>query len=137
MRLQPETGKRLKRLAGRHGWTFSDAGARLVEEGLRRNEFAFIDFRDSAAGRQAYIQGSSLAVWEIVMLLRSCDGNISAVAAHLEWPEAKVAAALNYAEAYRAEIDEALSENDAVDFTALKRLLPQAVVFDPGKAAGQ
>lgn len=137
MRLQPETGKRLKRLAGRHGWTFSDAGARLVEEGLRRSEFAFIDFRDSAAGRQACIQGSSLAVWEIAMLLRGYNGNVAAVAAHLEWPEAKVAAALNYAEAYPVEIDEALAENDAMDFTALKRLIPQSVEFDPGKAASQ
>jgi len=62
MRLPPESGKRLKRMAHRHGWTASDASARLVEEGLRRSEFAFIDFRDSAAGRQACIQGSTLAV---------------------------------------------------------------------------
>src|SRR5271165_3094285 len=49
MRLSVESGKRLKRMANRHGWTPSDASARLVEEGLRRSEFAFIDFRDSAA----------------------------------------------------------------------------------------
>src|SRR5271157_3118696 len=47
MRLPAESGKRLKRMANRHGWTASDASARLVEEGLRRAEFAFIDFRDS------------------------------------------------------------------------------------------
>ena len=52
MRLPVESGKRLKRLANRHGWTPSDASSRLVEEGLRRSEFAFIDFRDSAAGRR-------------------------------------------------------------------------------------
>ena len=45
MRLPVESGKRLRRFANRHGWTPSDAGARLVEEGLRRSEFAFIDFR--------------------------------------------------------------------------------------------
>jgi len=48
MRLPTESCKRLKRLANRHGWTPSDASARLVEEGLRRSEFAFIDFRDTA-----------------------------------------------------------------------------------------
>ena len=53
------------------GWTASDASARLVEEGLRRAEFAFIDFRDSAAGRQAYVQGTTLAVWEVMLLFRS------------------------------------------------------------------
>jgi hypothetical protein len=55
MRLPAESGKRLKRMANRHGWTPSDASARLVEEGLRRSEFAFIDFRDSPVVRQAYI----------------------------------------------------------------------------------
>ena len=133
MRLPIESGRRLKRMANRHGWTPSDASARLVEEGLRRSEFAFIDFRDSPAGRQAYVQGSTLAVWEIMLLFRSCDKNVSSVARHLKWPEAKVRAALNYAEAFPKEIDEALAENDAVDFQTLKRQLPQAVEFVDGK----
>src|SRR5512135_3081341 len=90
MRLSVESGKRLKRMANRHGWTPSDASARLVEEGLRRSEFAFIDFRDSSAGRQACSQGSTLAVWEIMLLVRSYQGNVVAVAKHLRWPEAKV-----------------------------------------------
>ena len=46
----------------------------LVEEGLRRSEFAFLDFRDSPAGRQAYIQGSTLAIWEVMLLLRELQG---------------------------------------------------------------
>src|ERR1035441_8717177 len=90
MRLPAESGKRLKRMASRHGWTASDASARLVEEGLRRSEFAFIDFRDSPAGRQTYIQGSTLAVWEVMLLVRSYKGDLAAVAAHLRWPQAKV-----------------------------------------------
>lgn len=126
MRLPVASGRRLKRMANRHGWTASDASARLVEEGLRRSEFAFIDFRDSPAGRQACIQGSTLAVWEIMMLLRSYRSNAAAVARHLRWPEAKVHAAVNYAAAFPEEIQAALEENDATDFTALKRMLPQA-----------
>lgn len=129
MRLPTESGNRLKRLASRHGWTPSDASARLVEEGLRRSEFAFIDFRDSAAGRQAYVQGSSLAVWEIILLVQSYKANVEAVAKHLKWPEAKVQAAVNYAKAFPEEIESALSENAATDFEALKRMLPQAVKF--------
>ena len=126
MRLPVESGKRLKRMANRHGWTPSDASAHLVEEGLRRCEFAFIDFRDSSAGRQAYVQGSTLAVWEVMLLLRSYGQNVSAVGKHLRWPEAKVQAALNYAEAFREEIQEAIAENEAVEFATLKRMLPQA-----------
>ena len=135
MRLPTESGKRLKRMASRHGWTASDTSARLVEEGLRRSEFAYIDFRDSAAGRQACIQGSSLAVWEILLLLRGYQGDVAAVAKHLRWPQMKVQAAVHYAEAFSAEIDAALAENDAMDFNALKRMLPQAVEFAAGKAA--
>jgi uncharacterized protein (DUF433 family) len=129
MRLTADSGVRLKRMATRHGWTPSDTSARLVEEGLRRSEFAFIDFRDSAAGRQAYIQGSTLAVWEIILLVRSYEGEVAAVAKHLQWPEAKVQAAVNYAEAFPQEIEEALSENAATDFGALKRMLPGAATF--------
>jgi uncharacterized protein (DUF433 family) len=135
MRLPTESGKRLKRMANRHGWTPSDAGARLVEEGLRRSEFAFIDFRDTPAGRQACIQASSLAVWEIVLLLRGHQGDVAAVAKHLRWSQMKVQAAVHYAEAFPAEINAALAENDAMDFNALKRMLPQAVEFAAGKAA--
>lgn len=127
MRLPLESGNRLKRMANRHGWTPSDASARLVEEGLRRSEFAFIDFRDSSVGRQACVQGSTLAVWEVMLLVRSYKGSVSAVAKHLRWPEAKVQAAVNYAQAFPGEIEEATSENDAVDFETLKRMLPQAV----------
>ena len=129
MRLPADSGNRLKRIATRHGWTPSDASARLVEEGLRRSEFAFIDFRDSAAGRQAYIQGSSLAVWEVALLVRSYKGDVAAAAKHLQWQEAKIQTALNYAEAFPDEIEEALSENSAADFTAVKRMLPRTIKF--------
>jgi hypothetical protein len=129
MRLPMTSGKRLKRLARQHGWTPSDTSARLVEEGLRRSEFAFIDFRDSAAGRQACVQGSSLAVWEVMLLVRSYKADLSRVARHLQWPELKVRAAINYAEAFPAEIEDALSENDSVGFATLKRMAPQTVEF--------
>ncbi len=125
MRLPVESGRRLKRLANRHGWTASDTSARLVEEGLRRSEFALIDFRDSPVGRQAYVQGSSLAVWEVMMIVRAYKGDPARAAKHLEWPEAKVRAAVHYAEAYPDEVNEALAENDGMDFEALKRLAPE------------
>jgi hypothetical protein len=135
MRLPAESGQRLRRMARRHGWTASDASARLVEEGLRRSEFAFIDFRDSAAGRQACIQGSTLAVWEVMLLVRSHAGDAAAAARHLKWPQMKVQAAVHYAEAFPEEIGEAIADNDAMDFAALKRMLPRTTEFVAGRAA--
>lgn len=131
MRLPEESGHRLKRMASRHGWTPSDASARLVEEGLRRTEFAFIDFRDSPVGRQAYLQGSTLAVWEILMLVRGCKGDARKVASYLGWPEARVRAAIHYAQAFPGEIESALEENDATDFETLKQMLPGLQEYRP------
>ena len=129
MRLATKSCERLKRMANQHGWTTSDASARLVEEGLRRSEFAFIDFRDSPVGRQACIQGSSLAVWEIMLIARDYGDNVSKVAKHLEWPETKVQAAFNYARAFAGEIATAIFDSDAVDFETLSKMLPQAKEF--------
>jgi protoheme ferro-lyase len=61
-----------------------------------------------------------------MLLVRGHKGNSAAVARHLQWPEAKVRAAMNYARAFPAEIEQAISENDRVDFQTLQRLLPQA-----------
>jgi hypothetical protein len=129
MRLPLKSGQRLRRMASRRGWTPSHASARLVEEGLRRSEFAFVDFRDSASGRQACIQGSSLAVWEIMLLARGFNQDAARVAKHLRWPEAKVQAAFNYARAFPDEINNAIADNDAMDFACLSQMLPQTKEF--------
>src|SRR6266481_4687274 len=89
-RLEPEQEQRLSRMARRIGRTPSETGALLIEEGLRRTEFAFIDFRDSSAGRQAYIQGSSLAIWEVMLIARGYRNDAAATAKHLAWPEMKI-----------------------------------------------
>jgi uncharacterized protein (DUF433 family) len=137
MRLPAKSGARLRRMAHRHGWTPSDTSARLVEEGLRRSEFAFIDFRDFTGGRQACIQGSSLAIWEVMLVARGHREDAAAVAKHFGWPEAKVQAAFNYARAFPEEIETALAENDAMDFEALSRMLPQAKEFVVSSRAGK
>ena len=73
-------------------------------------------------------------LWEIMLLLRSYENDVAATAKHLRWPEAKVQAAVNYAEAFPDEIEEALAEQDAMDFTALKRMLPLAVKLSAGRS---
>ena len=144
MRLQEGQIERLRRLSRRLGRTPSETGALLVEEALRRAEFGHIEFRDSAAGRQAYVQGSRLAVWEVMQIARSYAQdaeNIDAentdaekvdaekTAEHLGWPVVKVQAALGYAQAFPEEIEAALEDNAAYDAQMLQRTLPQARVF--------
>ena len=125
MRFQDEQVDRLGRLARRIGRTPSEAGALLIEEALRRSEFAYVDFRDSAAGRQAYVQGTTLAVWEVMLVARAYGVDVARTAEHLGWPAAKVQAALNYAAAFPAEINTAIRDNEAVGFAELSRMLPQ------------
>ena len=130
LRLDPSEAEKLKQLARRAGRTPSELGADLLGESIRRSDFAFIEFRDSASGRQAYIQGTRLAVWQTVTVLRSYEGNVAKAAAHLRWPEAKVHAAVAYTKAFPNEIEEAIKENDSVDFERLSRLLPGIQRFE-------
>lgn len=124
LRLSPDEAARLRQLARRKGRTASEVGAQWVGESLRRAEFAFIDFRDTAAGRQACIQGTRLAVWQVVSLLKTYTGDVAKTATHLRWPEAKVCAAKGYAEAFPDEIADALRDQASCDFSTLSRLLP-------------
>lgn len=138
LRLQEPQMERLGRLARRLGRTPSETAALLIEEALRMAEFGHITFRDSPVGRQAYVLGTSLAVWEVVLVARSYDGDAERTAAHLRWPPIRVQAALRYAAAYPDEIELALADNAAYDFAAVSRMLLQAERFVAGAAeAGQ
>jgi uncharacterized protein (DUF433 family) len=129
LRVSQEQAERLQRKARQLGRTPSETGAILLDESLRRDEFAFIDFRDSPVGRHAYIQGSRLAVWQVVSVVRSHGGDVKKAAEHLTWPVVKVQAALNYAKAFPDEIEHAIRDSQSWDFAKLSRVLPQAEEF--------
>jgi hypothetical protein len=126
IRLKFQQLSRLQRFARQLGRTASEAGALLVEEGLRRSEFACVDFRSTLTGRNAYITGTRLAVWQVISLSRDYSGDIKKVATHLEWSESLVQAAFNYAAAFPEEINHAIADNDSYDFETISRLLPQS-----------
>jgi len=124
-RLTAETEARLQRLARRLGKTPSETGAMLIEESLRQNEFAYIEFRNSPVGRQAYLKNSNLAVWQVIKLGQEFDRNVAKIASHLSRSIEWVQAAFNYAEAYSSEINLAIEDDSAINYTTIKRLLPQ------------
>ena len=129
LRVSENQAKRLKRKARRLGRSPSETGAILLEEGLRRDEFAFIDFRDSMLGRQAYLQGTRLPVWMMVKVARAMGENIEKTAEHLQRSPLQVQAALNYAKAFPNEIEHAIQDNDSYDLAKVTRMLPQARLF--------
>lgn len=67
------------------------------------------------------------------MVARGYGNDVEAVTRHLRWPKAKVQAAFSYAAAFPEEINQAIAENDAMDFESLKRILPQTKQFIVGK----
>jgi hypothetical protein len=134
MRLREDQVARLGRVARRMGRSPSETSAMLVEEGLRRVEFALIDFRESPIGRQAYVQGSTLAVWEVVLVAQDFGLDAEKTAEHLGWTVPRVRAALNYAAAHADEIGVAIADYDEVDLHALERLVPATTAFDVHRA---
>ena len=70
MHLSDAQAERLERFARDRNADLEQTGVRLIDEALRMGDHPASEFRDSVVGRQAYLRGSSLAVWEIVMLVR-------------------------------------------------------------------
>lgn len=129
LRLRADQVERLQRAARRLGRSPSEAATLLLEESLRQRDFPFIEFRDSPVGRQAYLQGTRLAVWQIASLAQDSGRDAAQVAAHLEMPVVRIAAALRYAAAYPAEIEAALADS-AWTAAHLTRLLPGVEVVE-------
>ena len=68
-------------------------------------EFPGIGFRDSIGGREAYILGHRVAVWEVVDAHRELK-TVPRTASHFSWPDYIVKCALAYAKAFPDEIVE-------------------------------
>ena len=126
LRLKDQQRARLQRLARRFGRKPSEIAAQLLDEGLRMSDYPYIEFRDSMVGRQAYVSGSSLAVWEVALVARSygTSDRVVETARHLGWPEIRVQAALRYAGDFQEETNVALEDNDAYDYARISRELP-------------
>ncbi len=82
----------------------SDLVARYVIEKSLETEFPGISFRDSLSGREAFLTGHRVAVWEVVAV-REETGSVEKTAAHFGWPRVLAARALAYAKAFPDEIE--------------------------------
>ena len=131
LRIPDQMGERLDRFARRlgNGMTRTKAGVMLLEESLREAEFSFVEFRDSPIGRQPYMKGSGLAIWEVITIARPREMNAEQIAQDYPYPVENIRAALNFYEAYRDEIDQAIEDN-GIGYEAMKRLLPNVRLFE-------
>jgi uncharacterized protein (DUF433 family) len=76
-----------------------------LKEKALEEEFPGIGFRDSIGGREAYVLGHRVAVWEVVAVCHETK-TIAKTAAHFRWTPALVRCALAYAKAYPKEIEQ-------------------------------
>lgn len=90
----------------------SDLVARYVVEKSLETAFPGISFRDSLSGREAYMTGHRVAVWEVVAVHQETR-SINKTADHFRWPRVLVSRALAYAKAYSEEIDRSRGEETA------------------------
>lgn len=124
LRLKKGEAERLSRLARLFRRSVSSTASLLLEEKLREDQFPHIQFRDSSLGRQAFVRGRRLSVWEVSWLSRRIQKDPPALAKHLGWPDELVESALAYAETFPEEIEPLVAEAESVSPEELKRKIP-------------
>ena len=93
----------LGRQAKRRHLKVSTLSSLYLKEKALEEEFPGIGFRDSAGGREAYVLGHRIAVWEVVDV-HGAAKTITRTADHFRWPQALVRCALAYAKSYPNEV---------------------------------
>ncbi len=130
-RLPDPTAERVRQYAQRKQRSVNETVSIALEEWLRQNEFAFIEFRDTPNGRMAFMKSSRLPVYQLIKTARGYGMDAERMQAH--WPSHPrgwILAAFYYYEAFSHEIDEQIAEYDsASSFDALKRRYPQMEAF--------
>ena len=123
LRIPAESANEVRQIARRERRSVSEVAARMVEEWLRQNRFAQIEFRAFNGERHACIKGR-LQVWQVILIARGYEMDARKTADHLELTLEQVENAFQYYQAYPQEIDQALAEN-RVGYERLKQVFPQ------------
>jgi uncharacterized protein (DUF433 family) len=87
----------------------SDLVARYVIEKSLETEFPGISFRDSLAGREAYLTGHRVAVWEVLVVHEETK-SVEKTASYFGWPRLLITRALAYSKAFPEEVHRARDE---------------------------
>jgi hypothetical protein len=102
-RIEKDHARLLSRQARRRHLEVSTLSSLYLREKSLEEEFPGIGFRDAAAGREAYVPGQRVAVWEVVDVHREAK-SIGRTADHFGWPDYLVKCALAYAREFPDEM---------------------------------
>lgn len=104
LRVATEVKLELEQIARRFGTSPATLGADFLTQGVRTTKHPSIEFRNTPAGRMAYIRGVRLPVWLAVETVEDCSGNAEKAAKLLRLPVLLLKGALLYAKAFPDEI---------------------------------
>ena len=102
-RLEKDHAALLSRQARRRHLEISTLSSLYLKEKAMEEEFPGIGFRDAASGREAYVLGHRVAVWEVMDVYKEAK-SIARTADHFAWPDYLVKCALAYAREFPREI---------------------------------
>lgn len=104
-RIAKELAPLLARQARRKKLEVSTLSSLYLQEKALEEEYPGIGFRDAANGREAYILGHRVAVWEVEDVYREAK-SVEKTARHFCWPPSLVRCALAFARAFPKGISE-------------------------------
>ncbi|MHC1763486.1 MAG: hypothetical protein AB9869_04150 [Verrucomicrobiia bacterium] len=104
LRVDEQVKHELEQMARRFGTNPATLGADFVTQGVRTTKHPSIDFRQTPAGRMAYIRGVRLPVWLALETVDDCGGHAEKAARLLRVPPLLLKAAIAYAKDFPEEI---------------------------------
>ena len=102
-RIEETEATLLTRQAKRRHLEVSTLSSLYLKEKALEEEYPGIGFRDSVGGREAYVLGHRVAVWEVADVHQAAK-TIAKTADHFRWPPALVRCALAFAKDFVKEI---------------------------------
>jgi uncharacterized protein (DUF433 family) len=132
LRIPGDVAEAIADAAATAGRDFSAVANELLLEAVKMRRCPGILFADGPSGRRPRIAGTGLDVWEIVATHQSLDRDFARLQSAYHWlSEAQLRAALGYAAAYPAEIEQQISRNAAWTPERLAAQYPSLVAPRP------
>ena len=102
-RIEEDLAPLLARQARRKNLEVSTLSSLYLQEKALEEEYPGIGFRDAAGGREAFILGHRVAVWEVEDVHRETK-SLDKTARHFRWPPSVVRCALAFARSFPEEV---------------------------------
>ena len=104
-RIDASNAALLSRQAKRRHLEVSTLSSLYLKEKALEEEYPGVGFRDSIGGREAYVLGHRVAVWEVLEAFGELK-TVAKTAQHFRWPPALVRSALAFSSEFAADVEQ-------------------------------